>query len=372
MRGRPLDPVPPTNEDARPTAPAGSAAPGTAPGGPGTAGTPGGAAGAGRPPEPPPGLKTQVGNTKDALVALARAHVDLAKAEATEIGDEAKIVAAGVAAAIGALILVAFLVPIGIILFLGEWLFGSMGWGVLHGTEALVLVGVAAVLGALETGRIPRAIALGVVAGALVATLFGTNAPNLLYRLIADQLGTAPDPGPIALLVGAAVGAVVLGLLGAISGARSGSLGGGLVGGLFLGAAAGALVGGLVRLAVNVDSRPMVVGIVIVGVLVGLVGLVIGARSDGIGGALTGLVAGIVLGGAAGAFTAITFTWHVAIAIGVALALGLALGLLVADAATTGIDQERLKQRFYPGKTIETAKETLEWAKARIPRGPAS
>ncbi|HEX5828710.1 MAG TPA: hypothetical protein VFY23_14380, partial [Candidatus Limnocylindrales bacterium] len=76
----------------------------------------------------PRGLKQQAGATRDALIALVRAHIDLAKAEASEIGDEIKVVAAAVGVAIAAVIFIAFLVPIGIALFLGEWLFGSLGW----------------------------------------------------------------------------------------------------------------------------------------------------------------------------------------------------------------------------------------------------
>jgi hypothetical protein len=99
---------------------------------------------------------------------------------------------------------------------------------------------------------------------------------------------------------------------------------------------------------------------------------VLGARSGGLTGALTGLVTGFVLGGALGAFTAITFTWHVAIAIGLALALGLATALMGSEVATSGIDAEALKARFYPQATIDTTKETIEWAKARIPGAPRS
>ena len=121
------------------------------------------------------------------------------------------------------------------------------------------------------------------------------------------------------------------------------------------------------------SSRPMVVGLVLVGAVVALVGLVLGARNGGgAGGAATGLVTGFVFGGALGAFSAITFSWHVAIAIGLALWLGFALGLMLADVASRGVDTEALKERFVPTTTIDTAKETLEWAKARIPRGPTS
>ena len=263
--------------------------------------------------------------------------------------------------------------PIGTILFLGEWLFGSMGWGVLLGTEFLVLLGTAGVLASLHAGRVARSIVLAFLAGTAVAILFGTNAPNLLYSWIADQFGAGVDPGVMAFVVGAAIGAVVFGLVGLLLGARGGTAAGAL-GGLFAGAMIGALVGslsgGLVRLAENEASRPMVVGLLIVGSITALVGMILGARSSGLTGALTGLVTGFVLGGALGAFTAITFSWHVAIAIGIALFLGLAIALMISDVATRGVDVEALKARFYPQATIDTTKESIEWAKARIPGAP--
>ncbi len=327
------------------------------------------------PQTPPPGLKRQAGATKDALLALVRAHVDLARAEATEIGDEIKVVAAGAGIALVAAVLIAFLVPIGVLLFLGEWLFGSLGWGVLHGTEFLLLLGLGAVLGSLHAGRVARSVALAFLAGVVVAILFGTHAPNTLYSLIADQFGPGADPGPIVYAVGAAVGAAIFGLLGAFAGARNGSAGDaikGLLGGAIIGAVLGVLAGGLVRLAEDEGSRPMVVGLLLVGGVLALVGLVVGARTRDAGNALTGLVAGFAIGAAIGAFSAITFTWHVAVAIGIAVWFGVALALMGADVATRGIDTEALKARFYPQATIDTAKETIEWAKARSPRGPAS
>jgi hypothetical protein len=375
--GRPLDPDRPTPDDARP-APEPGAAPGPADADVPRAEEPSGSAtpgGSGTPP-PPPGLRRQLGATRDAVIALVRAHIDLARAEASEIGGEVQSVAVAAGIAIGALILVAFLVPIGTTLFLGEWLFGSMGWGVLLGTEALVLLGTAAVLGSVGAGRVGRAIALAFLAGLLVAILLGTNAPNRLYVAIAEQFGPGIDPGWAALVAGLVSGVVIGGLLGLLAGARRGTrgdAGAGLVGGAILGGVFGALIGGGVRLAENEGSRPMIVGVLIVGGVCALAGLVVGARGGGgLGGAIAGFLTGFVLGGAVGAFSAITFTWHVAIAIGIALFLGLAIALMLADVASRGIDTEALKRRFYPQASIDMGKETVEWAKARMPRGPRS
>jgi hypothetical protein len=375
--GRPLDPDRPTPDDARP-APEPGAAPGPADADVPRAEEPSGSAtpgGSGTPP-PPPGLRRQLGATRDAVIALVRAHIDLARAEASEIGGEVQSVAVAAGIAIGALILVAFLVPIGTTLFLGEWLFGSMGWGVLLGTEALVLLGTAAVLGSVGAGRVGRALALAFLAGLLGAILLGTNAPNRLYVAIAEQFGPGIDPGWAALVAGLVSGVVIGGLLGLLAGARRGTrgdAGAGLVGGAILGGVFGALIGGGVRLAENEGSRPMIVGVLIVGGVCALAGLVVGARGGGgLGGAIAGFLTGFVLGGAVGAFSAITFSWHVAIAIGIALFLGLAIALMLADVASRGIDTEALKRRFYPQASIDMGKETVEWAKARMPRGPRS
>jgi hypothetical protein len=62
----------------------------------------------------------------------------------------------------------------------------------------------------------------------------------------------------------------------------------------------------------------------------------------------------------------------VAVAIGIAAWFAIALALMAAEVASNGIDVEALKKRFIPQSTIDTTKETIEWAKARIPRGPAS
>src|SRR6187397_1750269 len=97
----------------------------------------------------PPGLTEQLKATRDAAMALVMAHVDLAKAEAGQIAGEVGRVAAVGALAIALVIFAVFLVVIGTSLWLGEWLLGSMGWGVLHGFLLFVSVALAAVLIAL-------------------------------------------------------------------------------------------------------------------------------------------------------------------------------------------------------------------------------
>ena len=90
-------------------------------------------------------------------MGLLRAHVDLAKAEAEEIKDEvARAAALGAGGDRVCVILLAFLVPIGTILFYGDWIFGSIGWGLLHGTELLIALAVTAVLVALRVPGLGR------------------------------------------------------------------------------------------------------------------------------------------------------------------------------------------------------------------------
>jgi len=45
---------------------------------------------------------------------------------------------------------------------------------------------------------------------------------------------------------------------------------------------------------------------------------------------------------------------------------------MAAHVARDGIDEEALKARFVPQATIDTTKETIEWAKAKVPFGPKS
>ena len=302
---------------------------------------------------------------------MIRAHIDLAKAEADEIKGEVlrTLALGGVAAA--CLVFVAFLLLIGLCLFLGEWLFGSLGWGVLLGSELMIAAAVFAVLAALRSARLGTALAIGFAIGLVAAIVFGTNVLNTIYRDIASQFATQADPGDISFAVGAGIGALIGAIVGLLAGARGGTAGS-AAGGLFGGAIAGALLGlvgaGLVRLAINPDSRPMIVGVLIWALAAGVVGLVAGSRTSGRL-ALIGLGAGIVFGGLFGAFSAITFSWHVAIAIGLALFLGIAPAVAGAFAANGGIDIEAIKARYMPQATIDTTKETIEWAKSRMPGG---
>jgi hypothetical protein len=250
--------------------------------------------------------------TKDAVTGLLRAHVDLARSEADEIKGEVAFMAAFVAAALGCLVLLGFLVPIGGILFAGEWIFGSIGWGLLHGTLLLIAISVMAILVGLRVPGLVVDVAVAAFLAFFVAIVLALNLPNALWRGIGDaaQLG---DP----------------------------------------------------------SWRPLAVGAIALAVVGGVIGLVIGLRAGG-GAILAGLVGGLIGGALLGAFSAISFGVPAGLAVGVSVGLIAWIGLMGARVARQGIDRDALKARFWPQATIDTTMETIEWAKARNPLGPKS
>ena len=269
------------------------------------------------PRDTPPGLRGQATATRDALLGLIRAHADLAKAEASEIGGEVKRAAALGGVALACAVLLGFLLPIGLALFIGEWLFGSIGWGLFHATLLLIAVAVFAILLALRVPGLARDLLVAVVIGAVIALLLGSGLPNELWRRIGDAAALG-DP----------------------------------------------------------SWRPLAFGMLVLGIVGGLLGLSLGIRGGGaglaVGGLVGGLVGGAALGAVLGAFSAITFGWRVGIALGVAAALAGWPVLMGVSVSRSGIDMETLKARFWPQATIDMTKETIEWAKARMPRGRRS
>lgn len=271
-------------------------------------------AGTGRssgPRRPPPGIMAQFAATREAAIRLVMAHVELAKAEASAIGGQVARLAGLIGIAIALVIMAAFLLVVGTTLFLGEWLFGSMGWGVLHGILAFASVAVTCILAAV--GVPARSLAASFAGGVLVAIVVGValglDLPNRAYTAIGDATALGIDPG----------------------------------------------------------VRPLVVGLIVVGVLGLLLGLVGASRAKAsVGaGAFGGLIAGMVLG----AFTAITFGPQVGAALGIAAGYIAWLAFMGIGVSRTGIDTDAIKDRFYPTQTIETSKETLEWLQKRMPPG---
>ncbi len=274
---------------------------------------PSGSRGARRPAR---GLRAQLLATRDAAIELAQAHLDLAKSEFSSIAGEIGRAAALAAVAIVMVILVGLLAIIGITLFLGEWLLGSIGWGVLHGV--LAFTGIAGAAGLLAVGipgnRVARSFVVGLVVAVVVGVALGLEWPNQAYAALGESARLNVEPGVLPLVVGLLVGALVGVLIGFAAAIRVGSSGG--------------------RLAA-------IVGLAIVGAL-------------------------------AGAISAITFGPQVGAAVGITIGYPTWIALMGVDVARSGVDTEALKERFYPSQTIDTGKETLEWLQKRMPPGIGS
>jgi hypothetical protein len=254
--------------------------------------------------------------TRDAAIALVQAHIDLAKTEMSSIAGQIGRAAALGAVAIVVVILAGLLGMIGVALFLGEWLLGSIGWGVLHGILAFTAIAVAAGLMAVGVGgdRIGRAFAVAVVVAVVIGVALGLELPNRAY----------------------------------------------------------ATLGEAARLNVGPADRPLIVGLLIGALLGVLIGIAAALRIDSGGGRLAGIVGLAILGALVGAFSAITFGPQVGAGVGIAIGYFVWIAVMGADVAQRGVDLDELKQRFYPTQTIETGKETLEWLQKRMPPGIGS
>jgi hypothetical protein len=330
-----------------------------------------------------PGLREQIGATRDSAKRLIGAHVELAKAEIGDVADEIKRVAILAGVAIGAAIAAALLVSIGLPLFLGEWIFGSIGWGILDGLLLLLAIGIAAVLLAvrISPARIGRSLLGGVIVGVIVGLALLLNATNRGWSLLGDSILplAADDVRPLAtaLVVLPVIGGVLFGLLSLIQVVGSGDA---------LSATSRPTLGR--RIAVGIPISLYVAWLAMFGsayargvtwfdgglALIGLVAFIVSLAIVGILGGwrpvfalATGVAIGVALGLMLGAFTAIAFGRRVGAATGVAAGLITWCGLMGADVAASGVDVEGLKSRFIPQTTIDITKETIEWARARMP-----
>jgi MFS family permease len=261
---------------------------------------------------PPLGLRASIRSTRDSAFRLAQAHLDLAKAEAASIADEVKKVAAYVGIAIAVVIFAVILAVIGTSLFVGEWLLGSIGWGVLHGVLLFIAIAVSCALAAVGVGgaRIGRSFLVGLLLAVVVGVLMALGLPNQAYTYVGDNALPGIEPG----------------------------------------------------------VRPLVVGMIIIGLIGLIVGAIAAARGGGVGALLAGLVAGVVIG----AISATTPGYQVGAGIGIAVGYITWIALMITDVATTGVDVDALKARFTPTQTIETSKETLAWLQSKMPPGTGS
>lgn len=288
-----------------------------------------------------PGVGKQFGNTRAALIDLVRAHVALLKLEIGEITGQVKTLAmlGGVALALS--LLVANLAFTGLFLFLGEWLFGSLGWGLLLGVLlganiiALVMFNILGVSVRKGLTSLLPALVLGV----LVAILLGSNVVRTLALNARDQVlrasgpGLAHDLGPA--VVGAIAGAIVLGVLGLIVGLLAGDGGDARANEQRLETAGRP---GQPERAVETQSG--------------------GGRTRSAAiGLLIGVVVGAILGAVAGS---VEFDWRVAVAVGLAVTL-IAWLILQLVRGRKGLDVKARFDRFRPRESVEMALDTKAW-----------
>jgi hypothetical protein len=248
------------------------------------------------------GLFGQFGETRAAFMRLAHAHLDLLRAEISAILDQVKQMAAAAGIALVVALLLANMLYIGGFLFLGEWLFGSIGWGLAQGLLLGLAIIVIAMLVILGVGR--RTYAVAFVLAALLAVvlclLIGLNVAYDTANYWAGQFAAPLDNvGLVAAIAGGIVGGVILLILLAFAG------------GLF-GAIAGLVVG-----------------------------------------AIVGVLLGWLMGGA-------PWTWPPAV--GFSLTMGLLLWpILCVALGWRQIDLEKRFGNLYPRQSIEAANETRAW-----------
>lgn len=246
---------------------------------------------------------------------LVRAHIDLAKAEASAIKGEIVRVAILAGVAVAVLILASILLVVGGSMFLGEWLLGSIGWGVLHGLLLFTAIALTAVLAAIgDRRRVAGAFVIGLAVAVIASILLALALPNQLYTTIGAQLLPGIEEG----------------------------------------------------------VRPLLVGVIAWAVLGLIAGLVSAMRAEDGEGRAGAAIGGLVAGAIFGALTAVDVGPQVGVGIGIALGYLAWIGLTVGALVGGGIDTEALKSRFMPTQTIETSKETLAWLQSRMPPGTGS
>jgi hypothetical protein len=133
--------------------------------------------------------------------------------------------------AFGALILAlmaGILLYVGSFLFLGEWLFGSMGWGVLDGflLTMCFIVPIGLNLGGGWVGDWVRGLATALVIGLVVGIVLSTNVLHNSAVWLAQQLqpSLSIDPNALIWLAPAVLIGLVLGLIGLLIGLRGGGV----------------------------------------------------------------------------------------------------------------------------------------------------
>jgi uncharacterized membrane protein YqjE len=305
-----------------------------------------------------PRLGHQFRRTRAAVSGLIAAHIDLARAEFSEIAGEVKKAAALGGLALLLILVTGLLLVIGLALFIGEAVFGSMGWGVLLGTELMLALAAMFVLAIIELtpARVVEAIVISLFVTVVVAAILLSN-----WAWFTKTYVGTPDLA-VELVVAIVVGGVIGAIVGSLGGPATAA--GGFVGFAVLAVALRLLLG-------TFAGTETMVAVVAAVVVLGVFGAWLApgrSRTPATIGLLLGALAGIVIGLIAGDHPA----RHVVGAVAVAV------WLLVVPIATAyfvfshGIDVEKLKKRFLPQQTIDTTKETIEWVREQMPLGRKS
>ncbi len=193
---------------------------------------------------PPASLGEQIGRTRSSFMRLVQAHIALLRAELDEIMGEVKVLATQAGAILAMALFTATMLYVGGFLFLGEWLFGSIGWGFAHGVlfGVAIIVNVAFMMLGARTSSLVLAFVLAAGLTVAVALLCGSNvAYNAAAGTATGLVQPLGTPGVVALLGGIVIGIVLFTLLFARAGGRNGA-----IAGFFLGAILGAFVGWLI------------------------------------------------------------------------------------------------------------------------------
>lgn len=320
--------------------------------------------------------------TKGSARALIDAHVELGKAEMGEIAGKIKKIAAFSGVAVAAAIGASLLLLVGLPLFLGEWIFGSMGWGLLHGLLFLAAIIVAMVLLVIDmpAARIGAAYLVGIVVAVGVGLVLGLNLTNRLWGFAGDALlpQAAPDVRPLAaamvvLPLGLAVLSGLAGLAGGLLDRDEGTPPPGLGSAAVL-AAPAAIYGGWLAAfwyaymsgIAWFDWALLAVGVA-VAIAIALT-LAVASRSRPGRGLLGGMSGGALVGVLLALLTSIAFGPRVGVAMGVTLGLlAWIAAMAVAAMRREGFDFDAYGRSFKPQQTIDMTKETIEWARRRMP-----
>jgi hypothetical protein len=162
-----------------------------------------------------------VGGVRAAFMRMLNAHIALLKAELAITGKELGVIVGLALGAFVIAVLALILLYVGSFLFFGELLFGSMGWGIIHGTLiAAAFIGFVVIN--LAGGQVERygwgaaiGVAVAVVFAAILLSNVGNTGGESLRDWLNDAFVTEDLPFGDAWLVTLG-GLVVVGLVGSI------------------------------------------------------------------------------------------------------------------------------------------------------------